>query len=128
MKINDAFPSDYIKGSEVERPVLFVMSHVEMRDVGDDHKPILFFVGQEKGLVLNKGNAQTISETYGENTDGWQGKQIVLYFNPDVMYAGKKTGGIRVRKPKVATKPQEAAPPPPPPPPIEEDMSDDIPF
>jgi hypothetical protein len=122
MKINDAFPSDYIKGSEVERPVLYVMSHVEMKDVGDDHKPILFFIGQEKGLVLNKGNAQTISEAYGENTDEWQGKQIVLYFNPDVMYAGKKTGGIRVRKPKVAAK---AAVPEPP---LPDDMDDEIPF
>lgn len=124
MKINDAFPSEYIKGSEVERPVLFVMSHVEMKDVGDDHKPILFFIGQEKGLVLNKGNAQTISEAYGDNTDGWQGKQIVLYFNPDVMYAGKKTGGIRVRKPKVAA-PSKAPEPPPP----DDDMDgDSIPF
>jgi hypothetical protein len=126
MKINDAFPSDYIKGSEVERPVLFVMSHVDMRDVGDDLKPVLFFIGQEKGMVLNKGNAQTISEAYGENTEGWQGKQIVIYFNPDVMYAGKRTGGIRVRKPKVASKPAPA--PEPAPTTVDEDMSDEIPF
>jgi hypothetical protein len=50
----------------------------------------------------------------------------VLYTDPNVSYAGKIIGGIRVRAPKV-----KAAAPPPPPPPVDhgaELTDDDIPF
>lgn len=124
MKIGEAFPSDYLKASDVERTVLFTMSHVEMRDVGDDHKPVLFFIGQQKGLVLNRTNSATISDAYGEDTEGWQGKQLVLFKDDNVYYAGKKTPAIRVRKPKI----KATQPAPEPPPPIEDDMADEIPF
>jgi hypothetical protein len=36
-----------------------------------------------------------------EDTDDWTGKKIVLYNDPNVSYAGKIIGGIRVRAPKV---------------------------
>jgi len=124
MKITDAFPSDYLKAADAERPVMFTMSHIEMRDVGDDHKPVLFFIGQQKGLVLNRTNAATIADAYGDDTDGWQGKQIVLFKDDNVYYAGKKTPAIRVRKPKQQAKPPAPAPEPPP----LDDMNDDIPF
>ena len=121
MKITEAFPSDYLRASDAERPVLFTMSHIEMRDVGDNHKPVLFFIGQQKGLVLNKTNSATIAAAYGDETDAWQGKQIVLYVDENVFYAGKKMPAIRVRKPKATVKP---APEPEP----VDDMDDQIPF
>jgi hypothetical protein len=35
--------------------------------------------------------------THSEESDGWIGKQIMLYNDPNVMFAGKLVGGIRVR-------------------------------
>src|SRR5271156_7041277 len=100
MKSDDVFPSDWLRATDVERPVLFVMSDIEMQEVGDDQKPVLSFIGQDKKLVLNKTNWTTIAEAYGDESDGWHGKQIVLYVDPNVRYQGKKTPSIRVRLPK----------------------------
>jgi hypothetical protein len=73
MRIGQAFPSEYLKASDLMgRTVKVTMSHVEMREVGDGPKPILHFVGKEKGLVLNKTNSNNITAAYGDETDNWQ--------------------------------------------------------
>jgi hypothetical protein len=99
MRISAAFPSDYLKATDLDgRNVKVAMSHVEMKDIGGDHKPILFFVGKEKGLVLNKTNANNIALAYGDDTDDWNGKEIVL-FEAMVDFQGKTVPSIRVRAP-----------------------------
>jgi arabinogalactan endo-1,4-beta-galactosidase len=100
MRISGAFPSDYLKAADLDgKPVLLIMSHVEMKDIGGDHKPILFFKGSEKGMVMNKTNANNIAALYGDDTDNWQGKEIVL-FEAMVDFQGKTVAAIRVRAPK----------------------------
>jgi hypothetical protein len=32
-----------------------------------------------------------------DETDEWVGKQCTLYTDPTIMFAGKKTGGLRVK-------------------------------
>jgi hypothetical protein len=99
MRISAAFPSDYLKAADLDgRNVKVSMSHVEMKDIGGDHKPILFFIGKEKGLVLNKTNANNIALAYGDDTDDWNGKEIVL-FEAMVDFQGKTVPSIRVRAP-----------------------------
>lgn len=44
-----------------------------------DKKPIVYFVGKEKGLALNKTNAKCIAGIYGHDTAKWTGKPIALY-------------------------------------------------
>ncbi len=113
MKISNAFPSAYWKATDLEgRPVKFIMDRVEMEDIGGDHKPILFFQGKDKGLVLNKTNSNNISAAYGDDTDGWAGKEIVLY--PAMTdFQGKTVPCIRVRRPNL---------------PIAKQMNDEVPF
>ena len=53
-----------------------------------------------------------------ETGDTWPGKQIELYNDPDVDFAGKIIGGIRIRPPVTASAPA----------PAETDFSDDIPY
>jgi hypothetical protein len=60
----------------------------------------LKFVEQAKPMTLNFVNQQTIGEICGEETEGWNGKQIVLFDEPNVMMGQKKVGGIRVRAPR----------------------------
>lgn len=100
MKISSAFPSDYLKAADLQdQNVRVVMSHVEMKDIGDDHKPVLHFQGKDKGLVLNKTNANNITHAYGDDTDGWAGKEIILY--PTMVdFQGKSVEAIRVRSPQ----------------------------
>lgn len=75
MDINGVFPSKYLKAADLQgKDVTLTIEEVSVEDVGgqgdaSDSKPVLFFQGKEKGLVLNKTNANTISGMYGPETD-----------------------------------------------------------
>jgi hypothetical protein len=75
---------------------------------GTDKKPIVKFVGKEKGLALNKTNAKIIAAMYGNHTRDWRGKLIALHVtqtsSPDGM-----VDCIRVR-PKKPTRQQRRGP------------------
>lgn len=108
MRISAAFPSDYLKAADLGgRQIMVTMSHVAMNDIGGEPKPILYFDGKEKGIVLNKTNANKIAELFGDDTEDWKGQQIVLY-EAMVDFQGRTVAAIRVRAaPKNA---QKAAP------------------
>ncbi len=109
MRISSAFPSEFLKAADLDgRNVKVIMDRVEMRDIGGDHKPILFFQGKEKGMVLNKTNANNIAGVYGDDTDNWSGKELVL-FEAMVDFQGKTVAAIRVRKPQAKDKLRVAA-------------------
>jgi hypothetical protein len=110
MRISSAFPSDYLKASDLQgRQVTVSMARVAIVKIGNDQKPVLYFQGKQKGMVLNKTNSKKIVEAYGEDTDGWTGRPIVL-FEAMVDFQGETVPAIRVRVSKSA--PQNQAPPP----------------
>ena len=91
---------------------------------------MLYFQGKEKGLVLNKTNANNIAYVYGDETDDWRGQEITL-FEAMVDFQGKTVPAIRVRAPQRSVTRQA----PPPQRPIGgmseaamADMEDEIPF
>lgn len=85
------------------------MSHVEIEQIRQDMCPVLYFQGKDKGVVLNKTNARTISAAYGDDTEAWAGQPVELY-EAEVMYEGKAVPGIRMTVPRVAAQTQHAAP------------------
>ena len=100
MKISSAFPSNYLKAADLQdRNVMVKMSHVTLEKIGDDEKPVLYFVGKEKGIVLNKTNASNIAVVYGDDTNDWREQEIVL-FPAMVDFQGKSVEAIRVRAPQ----------------------------
>lgn len=101
MKISTSFPSKYLRAADIEdRSVQVIMSHVDMETVGDtDTKPVLYFSKHEKGLILNKVNSKAIANVYGDETDAWRGKPIIL-FTAMVEFRGDTVLAIRVRVPK----------------------------
>ena len=109
MKISNAFPSKYLRAADLQdRQVKAVMSRVEMESIGDDDKkPVLYFTKGNKGLVLNKTNSKVISHAYGDDTDAWEGKEIIL-FPAMVDFRGDSVEAIRVRIPKPAVPPAPA--------------------
>jgi hypothetical protein len=78
MKISNAFPSKYLKASDLQdRNVHVVMARVELEDIGDaERKPVLHFQSKAKGLVLNKTNSRAITAAYGDDTENWEGKPL----------------------------------------------------
>lgn len=102
MNINTAFPSTYIKASDLEgRSVLVTIREVKVEQVGRDRdqKPVAYFEGKQKGLVLNKTNARTIANIAGSaDTDDWAGVQIGIY-PTETEFAGDMVECIRVKAP-----------------------------
>jgi hypothetical protein len=46
---------------------------------GEETKPVLYFAGTPKGMIVNKTNARTIAGMYGNNVNDWIGKRVTLY-------------------------------------------------
>jgi|SRR5882724_4310233 len=100
MDINAAFATKYLKASDLQgRDVTVKMGRLEQEKIGDDHKLVLYFQGKEKGMVLNKTNANVIADSYGSETADWYGQSIIL-FEQMVDFQGKRVPGLRVRAPR----------------------------
>src|SRR3990170_4812401 len=101
MKIGSAYPSTFLKADDLQgRKVKVVIEKVEMQEInsGEPEKPVVYFAGKDKGLVLNKTNAVTLQDILGtDETDDWIGKPIVLY-STKVDFQGKRVLAIRVEE------------------------------
>ncbi len=121
MKIMNAFPSKYLRAADLEdQEKLVTMKHVQIEEIsGSEHKPVLYFVEETKGMVLNKTNSKIIAKAYGDDTESWPTKKVVMY-PAMVDLRGDMVEAIRLRTPKatytktntVATHHNEANPPP----------------
>lgn len=109
MNINDAFPSNYLKASDLgEVQPVCTIDRVELEPVGRDKeiKPIVFFKSKQKGLVLNKTNSKKIAEIAGSpDTDDWSGVAVKLYAT-ETEFGGETVECIRIKnaKPTATTK------------------------
>ena len=130
--INDAFPSQFLKASDLkERAIVVVIDRVDYEPVGQkkEVKPIVYFEGKEKGLVLNKTNANKIIQlTESPITEEWVGFPITIY-PTETQFAGDTVECIRVKAAPKNVKRKQPDPVPEPEPEtgnIPDD--DDIPF
>lgn len=136
MRISSAFPSKYLRAADLpeDKSVAVVIDHVSIENVAgnddpNDEKPVLYFQGKQKGVVLNRTNANVISAVYGDDTDQWVGKQVLLYAT-ETSFQGKMMPCIRMRIPKHGAAPGRPAPQPVTSPVSNEEhfKEDDIPF
>ncbi len=103
MKINDMIPKRFLTRDDVGEGVLGTIERVfQMNVAPEGADPEMKYVLQcaelPKPLVLNSTNIHTIASITGsDETDSWKGKQIVLFNDANVSFAGKVVGGIRVR-------------------------------
>lgn len=112
MNINDVYPSKYVAASDLkDGNARVTIARVEIEKIGDDTKPVVYFKGKTKGLVLNKTNSKTIAGILGDETDDWTGGELILF---PIMtdYQGKPVEAVRVRAPQPKDNPRQSAPPP----------------
>ena len=128
MNIDSAFPSNYLKASDLgDKAPLVTIDRIEFESIGRDKemKPVIYFQGKEKGVVLNKTNAKKIAELLGsKDTDDWTGCQIRLYAS-QTEFAGEMVDCIRI---KAAGAAAQKAKPKPEPEPVATLEEDEIPF
>lgn len=100
MDINSAFPSKWIRASDLQgRDItLTILRCLEEEVAGDGStQPVIYFNGTKKGLALNKTNANIIAEAFGRETDVWLGEKITLY-PTKTDFKGDRVDCIRVRE------------------------------
>jgi hypothetical protein len=121
MKATDIFPSKYLRAADLggHEPIVTI-DRVKLETLGDDSKPVLYFSGKDKGLVLNKTNwAAIVDITKEEDSDLWTGHKVKL-FTARVDFQGKRVDAVRVDAPPNGR--------PAPPRPVEHIDDDQIPF
>lgn len=119
MRLRELYPSKYLKAEDIsetaEGEVRALIKGIKIEELqdpegGKQDKPILYFLRIEKGLVMNKTNAETIGDAYGDETDAWVGKEVLLV-TERVTAFGKTAPAIRIRIPKKPTSAPVTAPP-----------------
>src|SRR3954467_6954507 len=72
------------------REMKCTISLVKSERINDEEKLVIYFVGEQKSLVLNKTNATAIASKYGPNVETWAGAEVTL-FPASVDFRGKQT-------------------------------------
>lgn len=135
MKVHEMIPSRFLKKEDCPAPLLLTIAKITNEQVdkdSDEWKYAMWFQEQEKPLLLNSTNIQLCAAILNsDESDDWVGRKVVLYNDPTIMFAGRVTGGLRIRAPKNQPKPAPAKTAPKPAPVEEEGMAgmdDDPPF
>ena len=119
MHINELKESKYLTKHDVEPELTATITGISKENLAregeaPEYKYILNFK-ECKPLVLNSTNGQLAALALNsDETDDWIGKQVTMYNDKTVSFAGKLTGGVRI-KPD-APKPEE------------KDFDDEVPF
>ena len=106
MHIDELKQSRFLTQKEVDPPKLVTIRscqqlNVAMEGADPEYRYTLTFDELDKPMTLNSTNGQLIARITGsEESDGWIGKKIVLYKDPNVSFGGKLVGGIRCRASK----------------------------
>ena len=118
MKLNDVYPSQYLKAEELDSDLVVTIDSIEVVTFksqdpkkGDEQKPVCYFKGDEaKPLILNRTNWKSIASQWGDESDDWVGKRITLTVS-QVDAFGKSVQAIRIKQPRSTAKPAPAKKP-----------------
>lgn len=116
MNVHSMFPSKFVAASDLcGQDVSVVIGGIRVEKVGADEeqRPVIYFQGMTKGMVLNRTNAKRIAAIYGADTDKWVGRPIALYPS-EAEFGGDTVPCIRVRQepPLLSTLAPQQAPVP----------------
>jgi hypothetical protein len=132
VNINSAYPTKYLAANDLgDQPRLGTIKTITFEEMNDGQSKLCVWLNEyDKGLILNKTNANNIAGFLGPETDAWMGHQIVMV-STMVDFQGRSVEAIRVRAPKNRPAPAPrtvAQPQSGPPPGHPADLSDEVPF
>lgn len=133
-RIGEMLESKYLKQSDIMDEAIVTIRKVGKANIakeGDEpeYKWLIRYDEFDKPMVLNKTNIKRLAKACeSDDSDGWVGKRVRLYVDPDVEFGGETVGGLRISAQKILPKSEKAAE-------VAEakkghfdDMKDDIPF
>lgn len=93
------FLTGKFKAEDIKEDLTLTISKVKperMQSTGEE-KLVLSFEETGKGLVLGtKANLEFLIDEFGDDTDDWVGKEIVLY-SVETSFGSKPVQGIRLK-------------------------------
>tara|TARA_Y100000592_G_scaffold5910_1_gene8518 strand:- start:971 stop:1627 length:657 start_codon:yes stop_codon:yes gene_type:complete len=97
-----ASQSRYLRAVDVGDGQLFQIDRVTVESLRQDggqerEKGVVWFRGEDRGLVLNVTLTVILRELFGVDLAGWAGKRITLHNDKSVRRGGKAVGGIRIK-------------------------------
>lgn len=112
--INEIYKSnsDNIKAEDIGNnmwTMTIKSADVKSFDNGAERKIVLTFHEWDKQLPLNVTNARAIADMHGHNSNGWIGKQIMLFSMP-VKFQDRMVNAVRIRAPAQASGPMQSGP------------------
>jgi hypothetical protein len=97
-------PSTYLKKEDIPVPTNVQIAEIKQEQIGQgadqELKPVLFFHGHDKGMVLNSINSQILVSLFGDNIESMIGQQVQLWVDSTVSFGGRLVGGLRLRAPQ----------------------------
>jgi len=99
------YPSEFLNAPDLkDKEVTVTIAKIAVEEVkgGDGRKqikPVLYMKGAAKRFPLPKCCAKTIAASYGNDTDTWVGKKIVLYPTTCEAFGVSNVECIRVKIP-----------------------------
>ena len=100
------FPSKFLKAADLDedanrrRTVTIARWAEEMVGNPPEEKPVIYFTGERKGLILNKTNADAIADIAGDDDmDAWVNVPVVLV-GTKTDFGGRRVPCIRVEAPE----------------------------
>jgi len=100
MDINDAFPSKYLKATDLPKEGKdLTISKVTMEDPSNNNeqKKAVVHFEEVKPCVLNVTNKRKLVQLFGTTeTDAWCGRRVTLY-QAEVQFKGEEVPGIRIK-------------------------------
>lgn len=130
-KVSDMIQSKFLRKEDFDEDRVLTIKGVKLEDMpGDDgqQKWVLYFREEPRGMALNITTIRVLEQAYGGDSDEWIGNKVKVYVDPNVSFAGKIVGGLRLRTSKVTPKPAAAPAPQAEPPRTDDGFDDDIPF
>jgi hypothetical protein len=97
MDMRTVFPSPWYSASDFDGVGKeFTIGNIMMQQVAAEFKPVMYFNGVEKALVLNPTNNKLLIAMFGPDSKEWTGKKVVLY-SFTAMFGGQPQLRLGVR-------------------------------
>lgn len=61
-----------------------------------DSRPVVYFEDLDQGMVLNKTNLKVLAREFGEETEKWKGKRVLVTTHKVKTPAGAEVDGLRI--------------------------------
>jgi len=132
-KVSEMIQSKFLRKEDFEEDRVMTIRGLKLEDMpGDDgtQKWVLYFKEEAKGMALNVTTIRVLEAAFGDDSDMWLGKRVMVYVDPNVSFGGRVVGGLRLRTPKkpTANGVQSKATEPPPAKASTDEFHDEIPF